>query len=196
MRYEKGRRDDTRAKILEAAGTRFRRDGLEGVGIKSLMGEVALTHGGFYAHFSSREELVAAAVGEALGDTLRTLRKVVNEAEPGKSLDAFIETYLSENHREQTDRGCAGAALAPEVARQPVAAQAEFTAGIKELVDLLTTQLPSGGSGSQRTERGYAIFGGMMGTLQLARAVHDPSLSDRILDGGRRTARLLSLQPW
>ena len=196
MRYEKGRRDETRAKILDAAGTRFRQDGIEGVGIKKLMGEVGLTHGGFYAHFPSREGLVAAAVGDALGDTLRTLRKVVDEAEPDKRLDAFIDAYLSVKHRERMDRGCAGAALAPEVARQPAAARTEFTAGINELVSLLTTQLPPGGSDSQRTERGYAVFGGMMGMLQLARAVQDPSLSDRILDTGRSAARLVSLQPW
>ena len=196
MRYEKGRRVETRAKILEAAATRFRRDGIEGVGIKSLMSEVGLTHGGFYAHFPSRDGLVAEAVGDALGDTLRALRQVVDEAEPEERLDSLIDSYLSELHRDRMDRGCAGAALAPEVARQPAAARAEFTAGLKKIIDLLTAELPPGGSSSQRVERGYAVFSGMMGTLQLARALDNPSLSKNILASGRNAARLLATQPW
>jgi TetR/AcrR family transcriptional repressor of nem operon len=196
MRYEKGRRDETRGRILEAAATRFRKDGIEAVGIKSLMGEVGLTHGGFYAHFGSRDGLVAAAVGEALQDTLFSLQKAVDEAPADRKLDAFIDAYLSELHRERIDRGCAGAALAPEVARQPLDARVRFAAGLKRLVDLLADQLPPGGSSSVRAERGYGVFSGLMGALQLARAVDDRTLSDAILRQGRVVARLLARQPW
>lgn len=196
MRYEKGRREETRARILEAAATRFRRDGIGGVGIKSLMGELGLTHGGFYAHFPSRGGLVAEAVEEAFGDTVLTLRKVAEEAEPEKKLDALIDAYLSDLHRERMDRGCAGAALAPEVARESPNAQAGFAAGLKDIVDLLAANLPAGGSARRRLERGYAVFAGMMGALQLARAVDDRLLSDNIMENGRTSARLLARQPW
>lgn len=196
VRYEKGRREETRGRILEAAATRFRRDGIEAVGIKSLMAELGLTHGGFYAHFPSREGLVAEAVGEALGDTLRTLRAAVDEAPEGSKLEAFVDSYLSGLHLERMDRGCAGAALAPEVARQPPAARGRFGDGLKALVALLASQLPAGGSADRRVERGYALFGGMMGALQLARAVDDPALSGTILEQGRAAARLLAHQPW
>lgn len=196
MRYEKGRREETRGRILKAAATRFRQDGIEAVGIKSLMGALGLTHGGFYAHFPSRDGLVADAVEEALDDTLHTLRKAVDEAPKNMKLDAFVDSYLSGLHLERMDRGCAVAALAPEVARQPSPARIRFEAGLQALVELLASQFPAGGSSAGRIERGYAVFGAMIGALQMARAVDDRALSDALLEQGRATARLLALRPW
>lgn len=196
MRYEKGRREETRDRILKAAATRFRQDGIEAVGIKSLMGGLGLTHGGFYAHFPSRDGLVADAVEEALEDTLHTLRKAVDEAPKNIKLDAFVDSYLSVLHLERMDRGCAVAALAPEVARQPPAARIRFEAGLQALVELLASQFPAGGPSAGRIERGYAVFGAMMGALQMARAVDDRALSDALLEQGRATARLLARRPW
>lgn len=196
MRYEKGRREETRRRILDTAAARFRRDGIAGVGIKSLMGDLGLTHGGFYAHFPSRDGLVAETVGEALADTLATLKGAVAAATPGAELDAFIDAYLSGLHRARMDRGCAGAALAPEVARQSPEARARFTAGLGEIVDLLASQLPPGGTQERRRDRAYAMFAAMMGALQIARAVDDPSLSDSLLESGRAAARLIAREPW
>jgi len=196
MRYQTGHKEATRRQILDRAAARFRRDGIAGVGIKSLMGELGLTHGGFYAHFGSRQDLVARSVAKAIEDTCKTLQAQVAQAAPGEGLAAFVNAYLSSYHRDQIKSGCAGAALACEISRQEEGVRQAFACGTDRIVDLLGEQLPAGGSPEQRRDRAYAVFGALMGTLQLARASIDAAASDRLLSQGRAAALSLARLPW
>jgi TetR/AcrR family transcriptional repressor of nem operon len=196
MRYQKGHKEETKRHILEAASARFRRDGISAVGIKSLMGDVGLTHGGFYAHFPSKEGLVSEAIDEALAQTWGMLSREVGKAAKGEELKAFVHAYLGEFHRDHMAFGCAAAALAPEIARESREVRAAFTTGIGRIVDTLAQLLPGGGSPRRRRERAFTLFAAMMGTLQLARAVDDEELSGTILAGGRRIVLGMAGSAW
>ncbi|WP_063511805.1 MULTISPECIES: TetR/AcrR family transcriptional regulator [unclassified Erythrobacter] len=196
MRYAKGHKEETRQAILEKASERFRRDGINAVGIKSLMSDAGLTHGGFYAHFNSRESLVAEAAEEALKRTLELLRGISSNAEADRKLEAFVNGYLSPQHYEDMAFGCAGAALAPEIAREGEDTRRRFTAGIERIVEYLAEILPPDGSPELRRERAHAIFSLMMGAVQLARITVDQKLAGRIIEGARTGALSIAHAEW
>jgi len=196
VRYGKGHKEQTRRTILEKASTRYRRDGLSAVGLRMLMTDAGLTHGGFYAHFPSRSALIAEAIGAALAETLKSLAKAVARAAPGNGVDAFIDAYLTSLHRDRPDRGCAAASLAAEIAREGAEVRKRFTKGTDAIVRLLADQLPPGGDPRDRVQRAFTVFSLLMGVLQLSRAIVDPRRSGRILASGRRAARTLALEPW
>jgi TetR/AcrR family transcriptional repressor of nem operon len=181
MRYEKGHKESTRQRIVEAAATEFRRNGLDGIGVADLMARTGLTHGGFYSHFKSKEELVQAALEEAAKKS--RLRKIVEE---GGSLEDIIRWYLSPEHCAKPERGCFAAALVSEIGRHSPATREHFTASMKRLVTLIESQLPPGTE--EPAKRATGIFSTMMGALQLARTVNDAEFSSRILQAGIDTA--------
>ncbi|MBR0665436.1 TetR/AcrR family transcriptional regulator [Roseomonas hellenica] len=187
MRYEKGHRDATRARIIEIASRRLRRDGVEAVGIASLMAEAGLTHGGFYAHFASKEDLVRAA----LGDAMQRGQDRLGEAAAQDGLEGIIRYYLRPRHRDEPERGCAAASLAAEVARHPEATRSTLADPVEDRVALIAECLPAGDP-AERRRRAIGIFASLMGTLQLARLAPDPALSDEILAGGAAAARALA----
>ena len=190
MRYAKGHKDTTRKQILEVASRRFRREGVATVGVASLMADAGLTHGGFYSHFPSKEELTREAISTALEQGRTELTRAA-EREPG-GLEAIVRSYLDPRHRDRPERGCAAAADAAELARHPVKTRAAVAGQIQATIDLLATYLPGSDPEGNR-ERAAVIFGLMMGALQLARLTPDRALSDRILanaaDGALRLGR-------
>ena len=192
MRYAKEHKEDTHDRIVEQASRRFRRDGLAAVGVRALMTEAGLTHGGFYGHFRSRDALVTSAIENALQETYASLSAAVANAPAGRGLDAFIEEYLSAAHRDHPDRGCAGVALAPEIAREDETTRAAFLAGIERIVSLLADQLPGGGPHSARCARAHPIFSLMLGAMQLARTERDTRSSALILEQARQSAEQLA----
>lgn len=196
MRYGKGHKAETRRTIIEQASTRYRRDGLSAVGLRALMTDAGLTHGGFYAHFPSRSDLIAEAVGAALQETFEALGEAVAKAPPGGGADAFIDAYLTTAHRDRPDRGCAGASLAAEIARENGEVRHRFTQGIDAIVRLLADQLPPGGTDQDRMNRASAVFSLLMGALQLSRAVEDPARSSEILTSGRHAAKSAAHAAW
>src|SRR6266496_1442232 len=116
MRYTKGHKQATRQRILEAAGRRFKEGGIDGSGVAAVMADAGLTNGAFYAHFSSKEDLVA----NVLADQLRAQRQNVDTERSGRAgLEAFIRAYLSPQHRDQCADGCPSAALLDEIAPPP-----------------------------------------------------------------------------
>ena len=195
MAANKARKEETRRAIIEKAAARFRRDGIAAVGLRPLVADAGLTHGAFYAHFPSRDDLVAEAVGAALADTLAMLRDVAHSAPEAGQLEALIGSYLSERHRVAMARGCAGAALAPEVARGDAAVRDAFGRGVDRIVALIAGLLPPGGTDIARVDRSRAIFAGMMGTLQLARTC-DEADAGRLLAGGRAAALATARLRW
>ncbi len=188
MRYEKGHKEETRQRIVEIAAREFRRNGINGIGVADVMAQAGLTHGGFYSHFASKEELVCAALDEA-GRTSRT-RKA---AEEGKSLEEILRGYLRSEHRDHPERGCAIACLVAEVGRGSKVARVHLTAHVNRVLELIEARLPEGReTAEERKKRAMAVFSTAIGSLQLSRAVTDPVLSDQLIEAGLRGALALA----
>jgi TetR/AcrR family transcriptional regulator, transcriptional repressor for nem operon len=184
MRYGKDQKQATRQRILEAAGRRFKQDGIDGSGVATLMADAGLTNGAFYAHFTSKEDLVA----NVLADQLRAQRHSFDVQTPDRAgLEAFIRSYLSPDHREQCADGCPSAALLDEIARRPDATKQVFTDELMGVIDDIASRLDPTGAEAARTDA-LTIFGMMIGTLQLARALTDRELSDQLLADSVETA--------
>jgi TetR/AcrR family transcriptional regulator, transcriptional repressor for nem operon len=188
MRYQKGHKDTTRQHIIDVASGQFRENGVAAVGLAGIMSGAGLTNGAFYAHFDSKEDLVQAVLRNALSRREGALRAAL---ESGAGLEALIRDYLSARHRDGAGRGCPTAALVAEIARHPNKTRDAFTAKISEIIALLAAQIRDR-SAAGRRRKAVAIYGLMVGTLQLARAVSDRRLSDEILEGGVTAALTLA----
>ena len=187
MRYEKGRKDASRGRIVEVASERFRSDGIAASGLATIMSDAGLTNGAFYPHFGSKAELVRESVVQALEAQSQQIR----EALASGGLEMAIATYLSTLHRDNPAKGCASAALLPEIVRQPLETRAAYTEHFMSLVREVAAKLPQA-----KDPEGIAlgVFATLIGTLQLARAVEGKDLSDRILAAGADAARRM-IQP-
>mgnify|MGYP003547434477 CR=1 FL=1 len=179
-RYGKDHKLATRRRIIEAAGRRLKRDGIDGSGVAALMADAGLTNGAFYAHFDSKEDLVAATVAEQISGQ----RAALVEVEPGwAGLEQMVRSYLSRGHRDDPGNGCPSAALLDEIGRSPDSVRRAYTDGMVALIDDLAARLAPEDLTSARV-RVFAVFASMVGTLQLARALTDRDLSDSILELG------------
>jgi AcrR family transcriptional regulator len=170
------RKEATHERILETAARAIRRGGYGGAGVAEIMKEAGLTHGGFYAHFDSREEMLAEAADRAGADGMAMLARVAALAPPKKALEAMLRTYLSKEHVEAIETGCAAAALGSEMPRQAPKVRRAATRRIKEMIDLVARQLPDWGQPGAH-ERALVTVSTALGALVLARAVDDPKLS-------------------
>jgi TetR/AcrR family transcriptional repressor of nem operon len=184
MRYGKDHKQATRQRILEAAGRRFKEDGIDGAGVAAVMSDAGLTNGAFYAHFASKEDLVA----NVLADQLRAQRQGFDSQPSDRAgLEAFIRAYLSPQHRDQCADGCPSAALLDEIARRPTATRHVFTDELMRVIDDIASRLDPTDAEAARTDA-LTLFGFMIGTLQLTRALTDRDLSDQLLARGVETA--------
>ncbi len=188
MRYEKGHKETTRQRILETAAARFRRDGLENVGVADIMAEAGLTHGGFYSHFKSKEELIREALGEASN---QSREKFTRRIEAG-GLENWIRMYMRREHRDHPEVGCAAAAVVAELARHPKSSRVKFVENFECLFTEIAGHLPPGGEPADRRRKAIGIFAVMMGAIQLARASGAEAASDEILDAGIANALALA----
>ena len=175
MRYGKDQKQPTRRRILDAAGRRFKHDGIDGAGVAAVMSDAGLTNGAFYAHFTSKEDLVA----NVLADQLRAQRQSF-AAQPSDraGLEAIIRLYLSPEHRDECADGCPSAALLDEVVRRPAATRQVFTDELLGIADDIAARIDPTDAEAARTDA-LALFGMMIGTLQLARALTDRDVSDQ-----------------
>ena len=192
MRYSKDHKQATRQRILESAGRRFKQDGIDGAGVAAVMSDAGLTNGAFYAHFTSKEELVA----NVLADQLRTQRQGFDGLPSDRAgLEAIVRLYLSPQHRDQCADGCPSAALLDEIVRRPAATRQVFTDELMGVIDDIASRLDPTDAEAARTDA-LTIFGMMIGTLQLARALTDRDLSDHLLARAVETAlKLLDDRP-
>lgn len=182
MRYSKDHKEETRRRVLEVAGARFRKEGLDGVGVATLMGDAGLTHGGFYSHFASKEDLIAEVVEAGMSDTFE---RITNAAREG-GIEGFIRYYLRLAHCEHPERGCLAAALGSEIHRHSKAAREAFARKFDRMVKLIASLLPNGDAATAQ-----AIFSLLIGTLQMARIVPDPQRAEEILQAGQTAALAL-----
>jgi TetR/AcrR family transcriptional repressor of nem operon len=170
---------ENREKILDAATRLFRERGIDGIGVDDLMKAAGLTHGGFYGHFKSKEDLVAQAWARAVSRMRQNWTNVVEQS-TGDPLEALAATYLTAKHRDGAGRGCPMAALGSEVARQSHTVRRAFTDEIRPFLQYLTN-IVQGNSSSQRRQRALAAYASLVGALIISRTVDDPALSDEVL---------------
>ena len=163
-RYRPEHKDETRRRLIETSGRRFKRDGFDGAGISTLVADAGLTNGAFYGHFTSKEDLVA----NVLADQLRAQRQSLDSQPSDRAgLEAFIRSYLSPQHRDQCADGCPSAALLDEIARRPAATRQVFTDELMVVIDDIAARLEPTDAEAARTDA-LTLFGLMLGTLQLS----------------------------
>jgi len=173
-------KEATHERIVEVAARAIRRSGYNGTGVADIMKEAGLTHGGFYAHFPSREAMLAEAADRAGAETVAASTRIAAAAPPEQALQSLLRAYLSKAHVEGVERGCPIAALGSEMPRQSPEVRRAATRRIKEMIDVVARQSPEWGQ-SGAHERALVTAATMVGTLLLARAVDDPKLSDALL---------------
>lgn len=175
----KSRKEISHERIVEVAARAIRRSGYDGTGVADIMKEAGLTHGGFYAHFASRDALLAEAGSKACADSAALAARVAASAPPGQALQAIMQAYLSPEHLSAIETGCPIAALGSEMPRKTAEVRHAVTSHIKEMVDLIARQLPGWGQ-QQAHEQAMALLCALIGTTMIARAVDDPALSDAL----------------
>ena len=184
MRYPPEHKDRVRDRIVRAAARRFRGRGSEGVAIAELMGDLDLTHGGFYRHFRGKEDLFSEAFLAAAAETRERLRRAAEGAPRGRELEAIITTYLSAGHCANAAYGCPIAALAEEIARRPKRTRMVLDRAIRDSAAELARYVP-GRTTAAREQTAILLFAGMAGTLTLARATGEDRRRRQILDAAR-----------
>ncbi|MBV8652226.1 MAG: TetR/AcrR family transcriptional regulator [Alphaproteobacteria bacterium] len=166
---------ENRRTIVEAAGRLFRERGFDAVTVAEIMQAAGLTHGGFYGYFASKDELFAAALGEAMTRTTTG---------PLSDLSIYAADYLSPRHRDDLPGGCPTAALAPETIRLEGAARTEVTTGIRQQIERFSRIAP-GRTAAQKRRAAIGSWAAMVGAMILSRASDDPALSDELIDETR-----------
>ena len=182
-------KEATHDRIVEAAARAIRRSGYNGTGVADIMKDAGLTHGGFYAHFSSREAMLAEAADRAGAEGVAAVARIAAAAPPQQARQALLRAYLSKAQVEGVETGCAVAALGSEMPRQAPDVRRAATRRIKEMIDLVARQTPDWGQPGAH-QQALVTVATMVGALVLARAVDDPRLSDAL-----RQAALKHLTP-
>lgn len=183
MRYSDTRKEETRKAILRAAASAVRAKGPDGVGVAEIMAEAGLTHGGFYAHFRSKEALVAAAVEEAFAQNARRFARMTQGMSAPESLAAFVDAYVSPEHRAHPSRGCPLATLSSDLPRQGEAVRAAYERGVKGLIARLAGWLP--GEAGDLDGLAASVAAEMAGAVALSRAIADDDEAIRLLADAR-----------
>lgn len=184
-RYSPGHKSQTRQRILETAGRRFKQDGIDGAGIAAIMSDAELTNGAFYAHFASKDDLVASVVADQM-DRWRT--GLDSAAQSREAVEDFVRAYLSPRHRDHPDTGCPSAALLEEIGRCDKATRRAYATGLQEIIETIGVHLSPRDPAAARTQA-IGLLTVLIATMQLARAVPDRRLSDEILEAGIRNAQ-------
>ena len=187
MRYSREHKQETHDRIVKKASVRLREKGAHGIGVADLMKEAGLTHGGFYAHFDSREALVMEAFAYAMDRSMDHWRKLTGEAVPEKRLALVMESYLSALHRDNPGHGCSIPALGAEIARESPKTRKAFAGKLDEMIEMMTDYIPNLPRKAAR-KQAIATLATMAGTMLLARIAGSSELSDEVLKAGRDSA--------
>jgi len=184
MRYSKEHKQETHARIVRKASVRLREKGAHGIGVADLMKEAGLTHGGFYAHFDSREALLIEAFAYAMDRSMDNWRKTAELTTPEKRLETIVDSYLTTQHRDDPGRGCAVPTLGPEMARESPKTRKAFAAKLDQMIDMIADAIPETSRKAARRQAASALAT-MMGTLVLSRIAGTGEFSEDILAAGR-----------
>lgn len=192
-RYDPTHKQETRKAILKAAARAIRTGGPERVSVADVMGEAGLTHGGFYAHFRSKEALVSAAITAMFESAGRKSARWTEGLDGLSAFNAFVDRYLSSDHRDDPGQGCPMTTLSADVARSGGEAQAAFDAGVARLIAGIARRLLIDDD-EGRASLAASLVAEMAGAVTLSRAVSDPALSDRLLDASRAAVKARAAQ--
>lgn len=180
MKVSKEQAAENRERILDAATRLFRERGFDGIGVADLMKEVGLTHGGFYGHFASKEDLMAKACQRAIERALTYWQGKIDNRHKGDPLTAIVKAYLSPAHFDDPGKGCLIAALGSDIARQSDVVRHTVTEGTQAQIELLASLQP-GENEARKREAALALYASMIGAMVLARAVDDGEFAKEIL---------------
>ena len=180
MRYSSDHKQETRERVLKEASRALRAKGPDGVSVGGIMSRLGLTHGGFYAHFESKDDLIVEAIGTMFDDARARFERSAAQEAPGAALDHYISFYLSTQHRDARERGCPLAALSADLSRLDVEPRARFAAGVGALTSRLATALERHGIENAQ-HAASSMLAELVGALSLSRAVADPEQSEAIL---------------
>jgi TetR/AcrR family transcriptional repressor of nem operon len=194
MRYSKDHKAETHERIVKNASVRLRERGAASLGVAELMKEAGLTHGGFYAHFASRDALIGEAFAHAMDQTAKRWRKRAELAREGKQLSSIVNGYLTAQHRDDVGNGCALPSLGAEVHRASPKTRKAVAAKLEEMIDVISEQMPSQTAKAARREA-IATLSTMMGTMILARMAGTGEFSDEVLAAGRQGALRVESSP-
>jgi TetR/AcrR family transcriptional repressor of nem operon len=187
MRYSKEHKQETHTRIVKKAAVLLREKGAHGIGVADLMKEAGLTHGGFYAHFDSREALVIEAFGYAMDRSTERWRQITAQMPADKRLETIVDAYLSTVHRDDPGHGCAVPALGPEISRESPKTRKAFAAKVDQMIEMLADQMPELPRKAAR-KQAMATLATMAGSVMLSRIAGSGELSDDILAAGREAA--------
>jgi TetR/AcrR family transcriptional repressor of nem operon len=180
VRYSSEHKAETRAKVLKEAAREIRAKGPEGVGVAGVMKRAGLTHGGFYAHFESKDDLIAEAIEAMFVDARTRSEKLEGDGDPRAVLRAYLDFYLSPLHRDARERGCPLPTLSGDFARAEGPVRDRFAVGVERLTNRLVTALERIGVADAGRE-GNALIAQLVGAVALARSVSDGAQSDALL---------------
>ena len=179
MKVSKDVMANHKEQIIKVAARRFRQRGFEGVSVAEIMNEAGLTHGGFYRHFSSKDELIAIATLRAVSETVAKWQKIADDA-TGDRLEAVVHSYLSVRHHDHPETGCLVAALGGELSRQPRPVKDAATNAGRQMIDFLSGIAP-GKTKALRRKQAIVVLASMAGGMILARMTSDNELREEIL---------------
>ncbi|MCW2240145.1 TetR/AcrR family transcriptional regulator [Azospirillum canadense] len=179
MRVSREKAAENRRRIVDVASALFREKGFNGIGVADLMKEAGLTHGGFYGHFASKDDLAAEACATAMSGAAERWATLAEE-KPAEALATITGNYLSARHRDNITKGCPIATLGGDVVRQPESVRRAFTDGLRPFIEVLAKLVP-GETEEERHAQALAALSELIGAVILSRAVDDPGLSDAIL---------------
>jgi TetR/AcrR family transcriptional repressor of nem operon len=184
MRYDAEHKDETRRRVVKAAARAIREEGPFKVGVAGVMAKAGLTHGGFYAHFASKDDLVAAGIGRMFEEGRRRLDHQTTDQSPAEALAAYVDFYLSPEHRDTRTAGCPLPFLSADAPRLPAPARERYAQGVADLTGRLAERLEAMGWADSLTQA-RSMLSELVGALSLARADPDPARSDAILATSR-----------
>ena len=187
MKVSREQAAQNRERIVEAAAQLFRERGFEGIGVADLMNQAGLTHGGFYGHFASKDDLIAEASARVLTRSMALLNDTA-ERTSGDPLSAIAGAYLNSTHRDEPGTGCVLAALGSDVSRQGPGVRRAVTDHMRSAVELLTKLIP-GRSRAVRRQKAISTYATLVGAMVIARAVDNRELSQEILDAARTSVK-------
>jgi TetR/AcrR family transcriptional repressor of nem operon len=184
MRYHPEHKADTHKRIVEDASRRFRSDGLSGAALTSIMRDSGLTHGGFYKHFDSKDELLVESLRQAFHEIGARLTDAARDSKPGEAWKAIVKFYLSPQHCDHPEYGCPVAALSTELARADKKTRAKVLRELKAYQDEIVPWMP--GRGRAEKERAFlSIYSTMVGAISMARLLPDPKARIQVLETAR-----------
>lgn len=189
MRYPPDHKLTTRRRIVAAASAAFREQGVERTGVDEVMRRAGLTHGGFYAHFRDKSELVAEACAEAFDAAVVNLARIAAQPTAGKRARVLIDSYLSPRHRDNRGSGCLVVAVGADMPRLTGAARTGYVQGFVQHIDRLCAALQLARDPEENRDRVTQLMSSLVGALIFARAMDDAARSDALLASSRRMLR-------